>query len=119
MGLRILVVDDDLLIVRYTIDTLTLLGHTAQEANSVPAAMAVINAGDALDLVLTDLHMGQASGYDLAQQINQSRPELPIVVITADDLATDDPHTMPVLLKPYTRAELVKAIDAAMTSAGG
>jgi CheY-like chemotaxis protein len=53
----ILVVDDDPLIAMSTVSMLEDLGHTAIEANSAQRALEILEAGQAVDLMMTDQAM--------------------------------------------------------------
>ena len=41
------------------------------------------------DLVLLDLHLGDASGFDLLAELRRDHPALPVVVVSASDQAGD------------------------------
>jgi CheY-like chemotaxis protein len=90
------------------------------EAESGPAAIGLLESGQHVDLVLSDIVMaGGLSGYDLARWISEHRPQLKVVLTTgyAAEEARHDPGAHggnPILRKPYKRAELAIALRDAL-----
>jgi CheY-like chemotaxis protein len=70
----ILVVDDDPLIAMSAVYMLEDLGHTAIEANSAQRALEILEAGQAVDLMMTDQAMPGMTGVELAQIVRRKRP---------------------------------------------
>ena len=101
----ILVVDDQPLVAELLTDLLQELGFTVRTASDVAAALAAIEA-EPVTAVLTDLHLPDGSGQDLARRATRLRPELQgrVAVITGDPEAAG--QALPVLAKPF-RAEQV------------
>jgi len=114
-GIRILCVDDDGLVLMSTVDMLEELGHRAVSTSSGQAALAVLDKGtDTFNLLLTDQAMPGMSGLQLAAQVRQSHPALPIIVATGyAELRENSQLNLPILRKPFTQAELASAIAAA------
>jgi DNA-binding NtrC family response regulator len=82
MTRRVLVVDD----ARAMRDLLELdLAECGFEVASCAAADAALAwlAENACDVVLTDLNLGGANGIELARRVDEARPDLPVVVLTA------------------------------------
>jgi signal transduction histidine kinase len=107
--LAILVVDDEDLVRAGTAEMLRDLGHTVYEASSGPQALAILEAGTAVDVVVTDYMMPRMDGGELAAQIRGSHPDLPILVVTGyagGDLELEQPQ----LAKPFRQAGLMAAI---------
>lgn len=77
--MRVLAVDDQVLLLLDLMDQLNLNGiDTVPAAN---AAEALDRLDGRIDAVVTDIEMpGSMSGIDLAWQIHRSNPNLPIVV---------------------------------------
>ncbi|MDB5408600.1 MAG: hybrid sensor histidine kinase/response regulator [Rhodospirillales bacterium] len=104
---HVLVVDDDSMVAESTAAMLSDLGHTVVIASSAPGAMERIRAEAKIDLVITDHAMPGMTGVELAKQIRQARPELPIILATGyADLPGGDDLGLPRLAKPYRQAEL-------------
>lgn len=81
-GLRILVVDDDLGVCHSLRDLLQVEGCTALIATSTAEALRLLET-EAVDLVLSDVVMPDADGYDLLVQVRERYPRLPVVLMTA------------------------------------
>jgi CheY-like chemotaxis protein len=108
----ILVVDDDPLIAMSTVDMLEDLGHTAIEANSAQRALEILEAGQAVDLMMTDQAMPGMTGVELAEIVHRERPNMPILLATGyADLPTAQQSNLPRLSKPYHQAQLQAEID--------
>ena len=56
---------------------------------SAAAARAALAADANFDLVLLDLQLGDASGFDVLVEMRKAHPALPVVVISASDRASD------------------------------
>jgi two-component system response regulator HydG len=79
----VLVVDDDAQSLRAVRALLAAYGFRALCAESGAEALQSIDElGDELDCVLTDLYMPGVSGMDVLMHVRQTRPALPVVVVT-------------------------------------
>jgi signal transduction histidine kinase len=108
----ILVVDDDPLIAMSTVDMLEDLGHTAIEANSAKQALEIVEAGQELDLMMTDQAMPGMTGTELAQLVHARRPALPVLLATGySDLPAGQKSDLPRLSKPYHQSQLQSEIE--------
>ncbi len=115
-GERILVVEDHAHVAEVTRERLIALGYRVVEAATAPQALALIEAGEPIDLVFSDIVMpGGMSGLDLARRLQRERPELRVLLTSgfAENLIrAAEPCTEPwaVLRKPYLQADLARAI---------
>jgi signal transduction histidine kinase len=118
---RILVVDDDLLVLTGTAALIEDLGHVAIEVHSAAEALAVLASGQPIDLMVTDHAMPNMTGLQLAQCVQQQYPGLPIVLATGYAELPADPAEfgMVKLSKPCSQTEIAAAIQTAMSFAGG
>ena len=108
----ILVVDDDPLIAMSTVDMLEDLGHIAIEANSGKRALEIIDAGQDIDLMMTDQAMPEMTGIQLAEIVRSKRPNLPVLLATGyADLPAGRLTNLPRLAKPYQQAQLQAEIE--------
>jgi two-component system response regulator HydG len=82
MEARVLIVDDDQSMCETLEEALSHLGLKTASRTSAAEASALLAVED-FDVVLTDLNMKGASGLDLCQQVGASRPDIPVVVVTA------------------------------------
>jgi PAS domain S-box-containing protein len=81
-GVRVLVVDDDLGICRSLREILESDGCQVEVAGDGVAALAALNRLS-FDVVLTDVVMPRMDGYELYTAIQERRPNLPVLMMTA------------------------------------
>jgi signal transduction histidine kinase len=115
----VLIVDDDNLVMTGTAAMVLDLGHTAVEAHSGAEALTLLDSGLKVDVVLTDHAMPSMTGLQLAENIRQRFPDLPIILATGYAELPVDPSTMGIarLAKPCSQGEIAAAIRHAMHSA--
>src|SRR5512140_3115804 len=82
MKARVLLVDDDAELCETLAIGLGKRGYRVRTSASAPAALAALAAEDT-DVVVTDLNMRQVSGIELCARVAESRPDVPVVVLTA------------------------------------
>jgi CheY-like chemotaxis protein len=117
-GTRVLVVEDNVEILRSLGDLLRENGCRVIEAPNGMTALARIEA-DAVDLVLTDLAMPGVSGWEVASASRERHPDTPVGLVTGfgDQL---DPEKLErhgiqfVVAKPFSSEELLKAVATAL-----
>lgn len=113
--LRVLVVDDDSLVLTSTSLLLEDLGHQVISAASGAQALALFDSEQEFDLVITDMVMPQMNGAQLAQAIRIIRPHLPIILATGyAERLEGFAARLPRLSKPFTQLNLVEVIALAM-----
>jgi PAS domain S-box-containing protein len=81
-GVRVLVVDDDLGVCYSLRDLLEAEGCVVFVATSTAEALRLLEQ-QTVDLVLSDVVMPDADGYDLLVQVRERHPHLPVVLMTA------------------------------------
>jgi DNA-binding NtrC family response regulator len=116
---HILVVEDDESFRRMIVRMLEDVGFRATGAADFAAAMAVLDSDEAIDLLLTDIGMppGTPHGFSIGSVAQRRRQKLKLLYMTgAYDpsefaLFSEDAT---VLRKPFTIADLVKAVEAAL-----
>ncbi|MGR3631919.1 MAG: PAS domain S-box protein [Limimaricola soesokkakensis] len=111
--LKILVVDDDFLVLMGTIDMLEALGHEVLEAANGEAALDQLRAHPDIDLLITDQAMPGMTGAQLAEASRALRPELPVLLCTGyGELPPGSESVIAGRLgKPFTEAQLGEAIS--------
>jgi PAS domain S-box-containing protein len=115
--LRVLLVDDDILVSMGAADMLLDLGHSVTEAQSGAQALKLLETDSPFDIVVTDYAMPGMNGFDLAQRIKGSNPRLPIILATGyAELPTDRLIEFGHLSKPYTANALAAALEKAVNS---
>ena len=112
-GLRVLLVDDDILVSMGAADMLHDLGHIATEAKSGAEALSILKADPSFDVVITDYAMPQMNGRDLAHAILKMMPKMPIILATGyAELPSGEAFKFERLSKPYSEKELSAALAA-------
>ena len=113
--MRILLVDDDPLVLRSLRDSLELEGHDVATTEGGQAGIdefaSALDGGRRFDIVITDLGMPYVDGRKVAARIRQLDPQVPVVMLTGWGhrlIATDDipEHVDRVLSKPPKMPEL-------------
>jgi CheY-like chemotaxis protein len=120
--LRVLIVDDEPEVRSALADMLGTAGHTAFQAAGGREALAWLDAGQPVDLVLTDLGMPGMMGSEVARAIRGRWPHLKIGLMTGWDetegLATDEISMVDfTLAKPFELKALTRAYLATATPA--
>jgi signal transduction histidine kinase len=83
--LRVLLVDDEPEVRSALADMLGTSGHTAFQAAGGKEALAWLDAGQPVDLVLTDLGMPGMTGADVARAVRARWPQLRVGLMTGWD----------------------------------
>lgn len=112
---NVLVVEDDDRVAAVVCDMIDDLGYRATRVANASEALEALQAG-AFDLVFSDVVMpGEMNGIQLAAEIRNRLPNLPIVLTTGysdPDENTGEPYR--VLQKPYGVSALSDAFRAAL-----
>ncbi len=122
-GKTILLVEDEPGLRRIVQYTLENSGYRVLVAKDGQNALSIWSEnGDEVDLVLTDLMMpGGLNGFDLADRLRQSRPNLPIIFSTGyapERAARLDRYEQATFLqKPYTADCVLSAVCASLSTA--
>ena len=113
---RVLIVDDDLLVLTGTSAMIEDLGHTAIEAQSAAEALAKLAAGVQIDVVMTDHAMPAMTGLQLAGCIEAKYPGLPVILATGYAELPTDAMSLGILrlAKPCSQYEIATAIQSVL-----
>ena len=84
------------------------------EADSVAAVLEAVERHPHADVLLLDLDMPGAHGFSALAHVRGSRPELPVVVVSA----TADPRTVASAFAYGAQGFIAKSADAAVIGAG-
>jgi signal transduction histidine kinase len=107
----ILLVDDYQTLMEVTRRHLTALGYRVIAAVGAPSALAILESGETVDLLFTDVVMpGGMSGPELAEATRRSRPGLRVLFTTGYAAEPSEQHGRQVLRKPYDRRDLARAV---------
>lgn len=109
---RVLVVEDEVLIRLDISEALRAAGFEVIEAESAGNAFSLIEAGNPLDVVFTDIQLpGMLDGLALANMIRATRPFLPLVITSGNAaLRTEASRIGKFVPKPYQMGDVVKLI---------
>jgi two-component system nitrogen regulation response regulator GlnG len=116
----ILVADDDRAIRTVLHQALGRLGHDVRTTGNASTLWRWVNEGEG-DLVITDVVMPDENGLDLLPRIRKLRPELRIIVMSAQNtlltaVKAAERGAFEYLPKPFDLRELVQVVQRALTS---
>jgi two-component system nitrogen regulation response regulator GlnG len=120
MTSTILVADDDRAIRMVLNQALLRLGHEVRMTGNAATLWRWIADGDG-DLVITDVIMPDENGLDLIPRIKKIRPELRIIVMSAQNtlltaVKATERGAFEYLPKPFDLRELVMVVERALTA---
>ncbi len=119
-GSTILVADDDRAIRTVLSQALGRLGHEVRTTGNAATLWRWVSDGEG-DLVITDVVMPDENGLDLVPRIKKLRPELRIIVMSAQNtlltaVKATERGAFEYLPKPFDLRELVNVVRRALTS---
>ncbi len=120
MASTILVADDDRAIRMVLNQALIRLGHDVRMTSNAATLWRWIADGEG-DLVITDVIMPDENGLDLIPRIKKLRPELRIIVMSAQNtlltaVKATERGAFEYLPKPFDLRELVSVVERALTA---
>jgi CheY-like chemotaxis protein len=101
--------------------SLTRAGYKVLLAENGLDALVVVASNPAISLVLTDSMMPDMGGLELAQRLEETRPDILVLMMsgyteqTVKSGGSQSPH--PFIEKPFAAADLLAAIDRLLHSA--
>ena len=108
--LSVLLVDDENIVRIATAEMIRDLGHDVEEAANGAEAIAILENGLNVDVLITDYMMPGMDGAALSQRIEKTHPHLPVLLITGYTGRTEEVLHLPRLSKPFGRAEIAEAL---------
>jgi CheY-like chemotaxis protein len=111
---RVLIIDDHPLVLDLVSHLLRHADYVVERADGGPEGIRMLRATPP-DLVLTDLCMPEASGWDVARAARALQPPVPVILMTGSGEAVTD-HAEgralveAVLLKPFGVKELLDVV---------
>ena len=109
----LLLVDDESSLLELLAPALVKQGYKVTAANDGESALALWDAQNGADLLVTDLRMPGMDGRELARRLREKRPGLPVLFISGWSPETPDAGLEPgtlLLPKPFRLAELYRAL---------
>lgn len=120
--MKVLLIDDHPLILSALKTVIKGLGDdvTVVGAGSAREARATLKTDANFDLVLLDLQLGDANGFDLLADLRTTYPALPVVVVSASDRTSDvirsiDMGAMGFVPKRASNEQLFEALRLVMS----
>ena len=116
---RILVVDDEDPIREIVCSMLAAANYKTRQASSGLKALAILDAGEEFELMLSDLMMADLDGIGLLERTKEGYPDMPVVMVTAVHdiavaLAAIRNGAYDYLLKPFEREQLLATVRRAL-----
>ena len=116
---RILVVDDEDAIREIVCSMLAAANYKTRQASSGLKALALLDAGEEFELMLSDLMMADLDGIGLLERTQEGYPDMPVVMVTAVHdisvaLAAIRNGAYDYLLKPFEREQLLATVRRAL-----
>jgi PAS domain S-box-containing protein len=121
-GRRILVVDDEELVLDTVRRALMSFGHLPTTVNDPAAALAMLQTMPGLfDMAIIDQNMPKMTGLKLAAEIRRINPAMPILLATGysktvEDRSLQASGVTAVVMKPLDLKDLASAINDALES---
>ena len=115
---KILVIEDDVNILRGLRDNLVFEGYEVSTASDGQEGLKIA-LDESFDLILLDIMLPNVNGYDICRKVKETKPELPIVMLTArgeevDKIAGLDLGADDYVTKPFSIPELMARIRAVL-----
>src|SRR5579885_1035542 len=119
MAASILVADDDAAIRTVLNQALSRAGYQVRSCGNAATLWRWVSQGDG-DLVITDVVMPDENAFDLLPRIKKARPELPIIVMSAQNnfmtaSRASERGAYEYLPKPFDLKELITIVGRAMS----
>jgi two-component system nitrogen regulation response regulator GlnG len=119
----ILVADDDAAIRTVLNQALSRAGHTVRLTSNAATLWRWVAEGEG-DVVITDVVMPDGNAFDLLPRIKRSRPDLPIVVMSAQNtfmtaIRASEKGAYEYLPKPFDLKELIAIVGRALAEPRG
>jgi DNA-binding NtrC family response regulator len=112
----ILLVEDDWDLLEYTEELLKQLDYHVVAVETASKAFSVLEAGDQVDLILSDIRLtGDTSGIDFAKNVQARFPEIKILLVSGYDecfVRKKVQESFPFIEKPYRPENLQSKITA-------
>ncbi len=122
-GEMILVADDDMSIRTILTQALTRAGYGVRACANAAQLWRWVQAGEG-DLIITDVVMPDENAFDLLPRIKKQRPDLPIIVMSAQNtfmtaIKASERGAYDYLPKPFDLRELVAIVGRALATPRG
>ena len=118
----VLVADDDSAIRTVLHQALARAGYNVRTTGTAAGLWKMISAGEG-NIAITDVVLPDESGFDLIPRIKRLRPELPILVMSAQNtlltaITAAERGAFEYLPKPFDLKELTNVVQRALATPG-
>ena len=114
-GYRVLFVDDNFICNLETREFLQAQGVAVDAAYCGAAALEMIDRGEQLTALITDIDLGQGpDGFDIARRARALHPDLPVVFISSvmgPRVASEGVPGSEFVAKPFHPSQILAALD--------
>ena len=112
----VLVVEDNDHVRDFAMSLLDELGYRVLAASSAEEALVLIDRGEPIDIVFSDVVMPGLSGVDLARIARKKRPDLPVLLASgySEEIVAGAGGGFDFVRKPYDACALDEAIRKAL-----
>lgn len=111
------VIDDDARVLQSLECLLEAAGHSARTFATAGEFLHYVEESS-VDCLISDISMPVISGLDLRRLLRDSRPDLPVILMTGRHelwgVACGDVGALPTFLKPFDSGKLLAAVGAAL-----
>ena len=109
MARKVLLVDDEPLMLEVVADMLGDLGCEVMTANNGQEALEKLSAESRIEILITDINMPGMDGYELAETAMLRRSQLKVILLSGRENNT---HGFPLIRKPFLRGDLERTMAA-------
>jgi two-component system cell cycle sensor histidine kinase/response regulator CckA len=114
---RVLLVDDDAAVRRFAARVLAEGGYDVIAVSDGATALERADRSGGFDLLVTDVVLSAMSGFQLVRTMGERWPGMPCLLITGyagDETPAIDVGATPMVTKPFTAEELLRAVASAL-----
>ncbi|MGF1447473.1 MAG: nitrogen regulation protein NR(I) [Pikeienuella sp.] len=117
-GATVLLADDDRSIRTVLSQALSRIGCRVRATGSASALWRMVEAGEG-DVIVTDVHMPDGDALDLLPAIRKRRPDMPIIVMSAQNtvltaIRATEVGAYEYLPKPFDLKELIQSVEKSL-----
>ena len=112
---RVLVVDDDALILTFVSRILSRQGYEVLRAYGPRQALEIVRTPPPVQLILSDVEMPEMRGTQLVSEVLRRSPQTAGLLMTGGIEPPDVPQGVAVGKKPFSNAGLIRAVQSTLT----
>jgi len=110
-NLRLLLVEDEVSLRMLALKVLSNRGYRVTCAENGQQAWDALQSED-FDLLVTDIQMPKMTGNELVKKVLDSKPQLPVLMMSGYNPEGGIPDEVAFLSKPFTPQQLVEKVAA-------